>query len=420
MPRHPRLAAMLALLSWCAPALALELPDWFKVDGFGTLGTYRADDDIASVRADARTPTPSRRQWRTDGDSLLGLQLQLSPSDSLSAVAQILSKDDIQGRMRPRVEWLYAAWDMHPQLQLKLGRTALPLYLNSDSRHLGYAQTSVRPVNTVYQLNPITHVDGVNLLARGRAAQGEWTLESALGRAQVGVAAGHINAPRVAALSSTWRRSRWMLRLAHAAIRLDAEQPLQQRVLSELASGATQCSNCAEAISQRAPMQGIQVHSTAGAAVYDTGVWALQLEATQRRSNSVMIPDVHAWYLQASVRLGAVTPYAVMGQLRFTEPALGLQSLPGATAAMVAANAAYDRFLQSANDRKIWQLGLRWDWRENLALKLQLEQFHHTRETRLGLINVVSYPFAPPLGSYSGAAWDGRVQVLSVNLDFVF
>lgn len=415
-----RLALAAALLCLPLAAPAGELPDWLRLDGFATLAAYRADDAVAGVRADARTPTASQRQWRLDGDSLAALQLTATPRKDAHLVLQLLAKDEVPDRLRPRVEWLYAAWDADPQLQLRLGRTSLPVFLNSETRHVAYAQVAVRPANTVYQLNPITHADGASLLWSRQGPQGEISLEGALGSSTLALVTGSIQADRVATLVGKWTRHDWTLRLAHARYRIDARLPVYEQLFAQLRSGSTGCSNCAAVLDARARLQGLQVASDAAALLYDNGRWALQAEAMRRRSDSLLIPEAWGWYLQASLRLGGVTPYLVLGRQGFSEAPLGLQTEVQAGPAAAAANAAFDRYLQSRNDRHIWQLGLRWDWRENLALKLQLESLHHTRETELGLNNVVSFPFAPPLGSYAGPRWDGRVQVLTLALDLVF
>jgi len=63
------LAAGLARAEPVAVEARGELGDWLKLDGFGTLSAYRADDPVASVRPDARNAVASLRGWRLDGDS---------------------------------------------------------------------------------------------------------------------------------------------------------------------------------------------------------------------------------------------------------------------------------------------------------------------------------------------------------------
>ena len=55
-----------------------------------------------------------------------------------------------------------------------------------------------------------------------------------------------------------------------------------------------------------------------------------------------------------------------------------------------------------------------------MALKLQVEGYRSSAEPGLGQSNFLEVPSPPPIGSYSGPVWDGRVRQLSVNLDFLF
>jgi hypothetical protein len=61
------LAALLLLVS--SQARALDLPDWLQLSGFGTVGAFRADSPVATVRADNRTSTGSRDDTRYDQDN---------------------------------------------------------------------------------------------------------------------------------------------------------------------------------------------------------------------------------------------------------------------------------------------------------------------------------------------------------------
>lgn len=398
-------------------AHAADGEEWLRVEGFGTLSAYRADDAVAGLRAEQRTPQPSRHDLRFDGDSLLSTQFTLKPAGPVRGVLQLLAKDDISARWRPRAEWLYASWDAQPDLNLKLGRVVLPAFLMSDTRNLGFAHTPVRPPNTVYQINPVTTVDGLALNAG--LIDGKLDLEAAGGGNRIRVAIGQIDFKRLGTVALRWRAEGLNLRLSHTRFALDAQAPGFEAAILAI-SGSPNCSQCQTVLAKRIPLRGITGHLTALAGAYERGPLALQAEWADRHSDSALVPDVRAWYLQGSWRLERWTPYAVLGAVQFHESPLGLQAVAGASQAVVDAIARYDLYLQNRNDRRIWQIGLRRELRENLALKLQLEGLHATRPPFLGVDNIVSTPTVPPIGSYSGPAWDGRLRAVSINLDFVF
>jgi len=413
------LAAGLARAEPVAVEARGELGDWLKLDGFGTLSAYRADDPVASVRPDARNAVASLRGWRLDGDSQLSTQLTVNPNGALRLVWQVLAKDDIVLRFRPRTEWLYLDWDPSVNLSLHAGRLALPVFQLSETRNVAYAQTNVRPYSSLYHLNPITKVDGLGAVWRQPVGEAELSLDWVHGRTQVDLSTGRVKASAINALAAQWKQGPWSVRLGRSDYRLDAQLPGTLAQLQALASGATGCSNCAAVLAERAPAHVRAAINTVGFNL-ELGRWSFNSEWMQRRSDSILVADADAWYAQLAHRQGAFTPFIGVGRTRFVEAPLGFQTRAGAPPAAQAANAAFDRFLQSANGRRSWQAGLRWDCAENLALKLHLEWLKNTQEIRLGQTGSISYPATPPIGNYQGPAWDGHVRVLSLNLDFVF
>lgn len=404
-------------------ALAADLTPWLRLEGFGTLAAYAGDDEVAEVRADLRNPeSSSRRRWRWDGDSQLSTQLTLNPRGPLRAALQLLAKDDVSDRFRPQVEWLYASYDARPELNLKAGRVVLPTFLHSDTRNVAYAQTAARPANTVYVLSSVTHVDGASLAYQDRWQGWEISTDLTAGQSRVGSPAGQVDLPRLWSAALQVGRSSWHLRGAHLNARVDMVLPGFALAMQGLTanSPANPCANCAEVFARRTAFTGVSVNIDALAATWEPAGWRLQAEWVRRRSTSTLLPGARAWYVQVARPLGEWTPYAVWGAIAYTDPPLGLAAKPGYPPAAAAAVAAFDRFLQSRFGRDIWQLGLRWDFADRWALKVQHESFRNTQETRVGQTGLLSYPAPPPVGSYAGPAWDGALKMTTVKLDFVF
>ena len=417
--KHRYRMTPLALVLAVSAGHAADLTDWLQLNGFGTLGAYRADDKVASVRADQRTANASLDKTRFDGDTLLSGQLTAHNDGPFRAVLQVLDKDDVARHWHPRVEWLYASWDATADLNFKVGRTVLPLFLLSDTRNVAYAQTTVRPDNAVYQLNPITNLDGVSGTWGTKLFGGDLGVDAVYGSTKVTVAAGSVKAKDVSALAVKWSNGTVTLRAAHSQLSIDASLPSTEAAITRLESGATGCTNCAAVLPALASTS-FKAQLNTVAAVYESGSFAAQAEWVSRPTTSALTPDANAWYLQSSYRLGAFTPYGVVGKLNFREAPLGLTTAAAAPPAAHAANSAFDTFLQSQNDRRIWQIGTRWDFAENMALKLQYESFRNTRNSTIGVTNVVSYPSPPPIGTYAGPKWDGKVNLVTLNFDFVF
>lgn len=394
----------------------------WQIEGYGTLAAHVADDPVVGVRGDGRNRNPSYDgKVRFDGDSLLALQGRYEFSPRLQAVWQLLARDDVRYGQRPRNEWVYLGWDLQPNLNLRLGRTALPVFLHSENRHLGYSQLTARPVNTVYQLNPFTHMDGLALRHGRSLGAGELRSELSAGKAKLQLPSGTIDADRMVSLALRYDEGPWSLRVAGSDYHFDMRLGNIQRLYAQLGSGATACTNCAAVLSARAPLEGVHAGIQTIAVQHESGSWSLTAELARRSSNNSIVADSLAWYVLLARRIGDWSPYAVLGGIRFKEPPLGLQTHPAAPAAARQANERIDLYLQTPNDRRIAQLGLRWDFHARAALKLQWERYRATREGRvMGQSHFLEVPAPPPIGPYQGPSWDGRVNQWSLNLDFVF
>ncbi|MDM4765681.1 hypothetical protein [Pelomonas sp. SE-A7] len=405
-----------------AAARAQALPEGLQVEGFATLGAYRVDDREAGFRADQRVPVAGTGgRWRGDGDSQFGLQMQAALGAETRLVWQLQAKDDPASRWRPRSEWLYLGWDFDASSSFKLGRVQAPVFLLSETRPVGFAQLNARPFDTIYQLNPTTHLDGASLSwTRELGTDDRLELSLAAGRSFLPLAIGSLDIRRIAALSLAWRRGDLLLRLGHSGYRGSLNYPSNEALLQQVMSGSTACLNCATVLAERAPFKQLDLKLSSLSMQWEPASGLrLQAELALRHGNTVHVPDVRGWYLLAGWRRGVLTPYAGLGELRFREPPLGLQTAPGAPAAAALFNSTLDLFLQAPHDRRALQAGLRWDLADKLALKLQWERQQHTRNHEIGSNGgSIRYPLAPPLGP--GSHWDGRLQVLTVNLDLVF
>lgn len=395
----------------------------WRFEGYGSLGAYRGDDPVAGFRTDPRSARMSRNgRWLSDGDSMLALQASYDASDRLRAVWQLVSKDDVERRYSPTTEWLYVHWDAGPELGLKLGRMVLPLFLYSDTRNLGYAQAAARSINTVYQRNAATTLDGLGLQWSRAIGPGRLDLDVDLGRADLNQSTNRVRFDSIAVLALAWTQGDWSLRASSSDYRLDLSYPLVDAALGRARSGATGCTNCAAVLDAQARSKDLHARLHALAASLQRGPLGLQAEIVWRQSDSVLISDQIGWYALGSWRVHPQwMPYAVIGQLKVREKPLGLQTRDGASAGARAFNEALDLYLQVPADRDIWQIGLRYDWAPKRAFKVQLEELHNTRNTSAGQVSgTVITPLPVALGGAPGPAWDGRLRVLTLRLDFTF
>ena len=406
---------LLALLLWLAP-LTPAKAEGLQISGFGSLSTYRGDDAQVTVRPGDRVKNGSRDgEWRWDGDSVIGLQLRWEAQEHIELVWQVQASDDLVNRYRPRTEWAYLAWRPSPDWTLRLGRQPLPLFLHSETTRVGFAHTAVRPMSAVYGLNSSEPIDGINLSWSREALGGQLSLDLGGGKNSVTVPRGRVDTRSLAAGALRWQREGLSLRLGVAAFRFDLLSAALDAQFAALSQPGSICINCASVLQQRAATRGVEGGLINLGLNWEHGDWTLTAEALRRGGNSVFLPESSAWYAQLSKRFGVLTPYAAIGASRFNEPPLGLQARPDAPAAVGASVLLLERTLQRPFGRRVLLAGLRWDLHEQAALKLQYERWTAGDITtpRSGEITLD----VPRAGT---PAWDGRVGLLALSLDFVF
>ena len=74
----------------------------------------------------------------------------------------LISEQRLDNTYRPRVEWANLKYQVTPELALRVGRIALPMFLTADYRKVGYAYPWVRPPVEGYGSLPISSSDGVD------------------------------------------------------------------------------------------------------------------------------------------------------------------------------------------------------------------------------------------------------------------
>jgi hypothetical protein len=117
--------------------------------------------------------------WETAPESLVGVQIKKTFSDTLSATAQFVSRADNTNYRpyTPTVDWAYLSWKPNADSgwTFQGGRKRIPLYYYSDYLYIGYAYPWVRPAPDVYGW-PIYTYNGVNAIYETELGQTGWNL----------------------------------------------------------------------------------------------------------------------------------------------------------------------------------------------------------------------------------------------------
>lgn len=400
--------AMLAC-GLCASAHAADSSPTWKLSGFGTVGVVHssnrdADFTTSPLKASGAGYTES---WSPDVDSRFGVQLDVSKG-RWSGVLQVVSEQRLDGSYRPLVEWANLKYQVTPDLAVRAGRIALPVFLAADYRKVGYIVPWVRTPAEVYGGQPLSGSDGVDLTWRWTRGGLRNTTQAFYGHTDLNLYNElRVQAAGIAGLSHSVEQGAFSGRISAGTGSLTTD--LGKDLFTALRAFGAQ----GGALARRYEIVDKRITILTAGASYDPGGWFVTAEGGRTRTHS-LLGDMSALYVGAGMRFGAFTPYAGYARSRAetpaSDPGLSLAGLPpraAATAGML--NAGLNAYLFAMAAQTTWSTGLRWDLAQNVALKAQYERVRPEDGTRGFFSNVQP-------GFRSGQS----NHVTSVALDFVF
>lgn len=387
---------------------AIATPSW-KFSGFGTLGAVHASSRNADYTSTVMHANGAGRteRWSPDVDSRLGAQLDLSMG-RWSAVLQLISEQDLEGSYRPRVEWANIKYQLTPDLALRAGRIALPVFLAADYRKVGYTMPWVRPPVEVYGSLPIASSDGIDATWRWGVGDTRHATQAFFGRTDTRLyEARRLRADRIAGLSHSIEHGALSARLS--ALTGKVSTPIGTELFTALRSFGPQ----GQALAARYEIEDKRTSMVSVGLSYDPGQWFVSAEAGHSVTHS-LLGRTSAMYAGGGYRFASLTPYIGYAKVRAhgatSDPGLPLAGLPPrarATAAML--NAGLNLYLATIPVQSTVTAGLRWDLMTDAALKVQYDRARPGAGSRGTLINLDA--------SYRPGQ---AVHVASVALDFVF
>ncbi|GAA5176478.1 hypothetical protein GCM10025771_11300 [Niveibacterium umoris] len=392
--------------------------DWLSFSGFGTIGASETDDKAVSFRMPYQK-NGKANDWATDVDSRIAAQFDVNRGGTFSGVLQVMATQRYQGEFRAEVEWANVMWTINENWRVRAGRMVTPVFLASDYKNVGYSIIPVRYSLEMSGNYPLSRHDGAEVLyntevwngrlqVQGYAGKTKYDFINALGKNSLDVGG-------IYGVSGTYSTGPWTVRLAGSAVRDmktvgDAVPTfnLASKVLHAIPPAA--CSNCAEEAQKLdTSVAGMSADFLTIGGIYDDDTWYGQLEFGHRKIDG-FFPSVDSYLALGAYRWKRFTPflsYAVFKTKSNDEAALpALPGIPGIVAAQ------YNGLLKANNSsRSMTSVGVRWDFYTNVALKLQADLVKHDRP---------SYGWSGAFTNLSPTTYDGKVNVYTATIDFIF
>jgi hypothetical protein len=392
-----RLALTIGLAHATLSAYAADLPS-VTISGFGTVALTKTSTDEAEFFRLNQEGAGAKSMPTTGVDSNFGVQAVARLSDRLSVTAQALVHKDGPDRFRGELAWAFLKYKVSDEVSVRAGRTTPPIYMISDSRHIGYANLMIRPVAEIYNLVPIGSIDGVDITYQRSIGETVVTAQAAAGRANYHRSLGYaVEFQPIVVLQVTATHGPYTVRLAHASADFSLKNQSLDGLLSGLrAAGAPQIADALKGTDVRGKFTGLGFDM-------DRDNVLAQAEFAKKKIGSRVTPDLTAWYALLGYRFGAITPYYFHSNVRQdSQRSFNLVPTGARQAGLLAgANAQLKGTEQTANG-----IGVRWDFARSAALKVQLDRVTPVAGKGISL--------------NTAATHQGAVNVLAAGVDFVF
>lgn len=412
-----------------------------RFSGFGTLGLAYHDNDSAGVIYSFAQRRPAERGVSPNLDSVLGLQMDARLSEATSATLQGVARAGDE--LRPALRMAYLRQGVGQNLALRLGRVRNPMFMDSDGGEIGFAYLMPRPSLPLYTVvaNFVPSLDGADVQWRhsiGPAAllvQGYYGASSyrqvdystsprltAKGKVEgIRGLALSVILPEVTVRASHTRATRFTLRSAEldqldagfaqlaGGLQLAASNPLLPAPLQ-----ASLNAQAAAVLGYQKPFDARPVYSSLGVDATLQN-WRLLGELASFDSRAALVGKIRGWHATVGHVFGEFTPYVTAARNERHSPALDTSALaptglsPALDAGLAQAKVALDQTVRFAElSTRSAGIGMRWDARANLALKVQYERLQTPSPNQPGVFAVPAVPFR------------NRINLFSATLDFVF
>jgi hypothetical protein len=389
-PSHVRAVVPLLLALSAGTASAAT----FDVSGFGTAGFVITDTDKAEFGSSSQ-PVGADSNGDVGVDSIGGVQATVHFTDKLSASTQVLLRRLYDDGFELDVPLAFVKADVTKEFAVRLGRLPLPVFMVSDFRQVGFANTWIRPPVEVYGQVPLDSVDGLDVLLNKNLGELSFNGQAFYGKTNVSLPTVDVSSKKFWGVNVTGTYGPLTLRAARVEDKLT--------IVSAQANGLIAAVRQAGFASLADDLSTVAKDSsfTAFGAALDWHNIIVQAEHTKAETGGYPSDSIGE-YVLAGYRVQKFTPYAIYAK-RETSGAQTSNVIPKVGPLLPLAFGV--NALMTGQEQDTTSVGLRWDAASSVAVKFQ---YDYVDPTANGL-------FLNPK-----AGFKGPVNVLGIAVDVVY
>lgn len=377
--RHRMIQSVAAAITW--PALvflccgllahpqsgrAAELSEKLRINGFGSFGVVTNDSHEVGYRLhEGQLGSAKQGEFNFGLNSVVGLQLSYQATDWLSLTAQGLVRYLDEDDWEDDLDWAYLDIDAPWDFSLRLGKIRFPLFRSSELAYVGYARTFVRPAIRFYGVGGYDDLKGIQVSRAFDFGNLELGLQANYGYSDATLPQHQIpsggayyedvaKSDDIKILSAYIESSSFWLHLAYTDLTSD--------ITRNWSTGGRESRGSA-AIG----MWSAEWQLNWAGFVLDGGYGRALIEE--------LLPDETVFYSALSRPMGKFTPYILYSYKSLTDLPPPSQP-PGSQGGPPRENRTRPAGPPPDDSDEILSLGLRYDPRPGIALKLEYDYVH--------------------------------------------
>lgn len=343
--------------------------DWSEnlyLNGFFTLDLSLTDKDLAAPGSSG-----AMRFFEQDElnfkNSLIGGQLEYQFTDNLSLFTQGVAFYDREDEITTDINWAYLSYDLAYDITVRAGQFQTPFLQGTELRTVGYSRLWARPLAPGTGASGINEYQGVDLIKHMSLGEYHLTFQLAVGNADHEL--DEVEVDNMELISTRIQREQFWLRAALMHAQYSVSTPRGQLIIDD----------------GDVLMASIETEVVVNQVVINAGF---------STSNSDVTPDDTMHYLSLGYQFDEITPYLMFGKQGQSFEAYTLpprENNPGTSngsSIIKPGNGLPPPQGTSPStpdgDANAYMLaiGARWNVRENIALKFQLENIRTTDNTK--------------------------------------